>query len=126
MWQRRSTIPLSLMLGLAAVPAAAQVEVTVHGGLHLDLASGARYGLERPERPRSARRWAGEATTAGTRVAVELSRGWQLDGGVAWSRSSNWEGAVRALAWWPAWGPRSSCSEAMAPPMPIRPTWEAC
>jgi hypothetical protein len=94
MWQRRSTIPLSLMLGLAAVPAAAQVEVTVHGGLHLDLASGARYGLERPERPRSARRWAGEATTAGTRVAVELSRGWQLDGGVAWSRSSNWEGAV--------------------------------
>jgi hypothetical protein len=94
MWQRCSSLPLSLSLCLAATPAAAQVEVTVHGGLHMDLAGGPRSGLEQTERPRGARRWAGEATTAGTRVAVGLSRGWQLDGGVAWSRNSNWEGAV--------------------------------
>ena len=132
MWQRCSSLPLSLILCLAATPAAAQVEVTVHGGLHLDLAGGPRSGLEQTERPRGARRWAGEATTAGTRVAVGLSRGWQLDGGVAWSRNSNWEGAVsrtipsfearamfisstvqgwltsltRASPWWPVWGPR--------------------
>jgi hypothetical protein len=94
MWQRCARLPLSLILSLAAIPAAAQIEVTVHGGLHMDLAGGARYGLEQVERPQGARRWAGEATTAGTRVAVGLSRGWQLDGGVAWSRNSNWEGTV--------------------------------
>jgi hypothetical protein len=94
MWQHGFSLPLSFVLSLAAIPAAAQVEVTVHGGLHMDLASGVRHGLEQAERPRGARQLPGEATTAGTRVAVELSRRWQLDGGVAWSRSSNWEGAV--------------------------------
>lgn len=94
MWHCRSSLPLSLCLVLSAVPAAAQVEVTVHGGLHLDPAAGPRHGLEQAERPRGARHLPGEATTAGTRIAVDLSRRWQLDGGVAWSRSSTWEGAV--------------------------------
>jgi hypothetical protein len=94
MWQRCSRLPLSLILSLAATSAAAQVEVTVHGGLQMDLAGGPRYGLEQAEQPHGARRWAGEATTAGTRVAVGLSSDWQLDGGVAWSRNSNWEGTV--------------------------------
>jgi hypothetical protein len=98
MWQHWSSLPLTLIVSLAALPAAAQVTVTVHGGLHLDVADGARHGLDRPERPRGARRLPGEATTAGARVAVDLSQRWQLDGGVAWSRSSTWEGAVsRAL-----------------------------
>lgn len=98
MWQHWSSLSLSLIVSLAALPAAAQVEVTVHGGLHLDVADGARQGLDRPQRPRGARRLPGEATTAGARVAVDLSQRWQLDGGVAWSRSSTWEGAVsRAL-----------------------------
>jgi len=47
MWQRCSTLPLSLILPFAAVPAAAQVEVTVHGGPHMDLAIGARHELQR-------------------------------------------------------------------------------
>lgn len=94
MWQRCSSIPLSLVLSLAAIPAAAQVEVTVHGGLHMDVAGAGRHALEQPERPSGARRLPGEATTAGARIAVDLSRSWQVDGGVAWSRSSNWEGAV--------------------------------
>lgn len=93
MWQSWSSLPLAVLASLAAVPAAAQVEVTVHGGLHMDVAAAA-YGLEQAERPRGSRRLAGEATTAGTRVAVGLSPRWQLDGGVAWSRSSTWEGAV--------------------------------
>lgn len=94
MWQQRSSLPLALAAFLSAVPAAAQVEVTVHGGVHLDAATAARHGLEQAERPRGARSLPGEATTAGTRLAVDLSRRWQLDGGVAWSRSSTWEGAV--------------------------------
>jgi hypothetical protein len=94
MWQPLSGLPFTLAVLLSATPAAAQVEITVHGGLHTDLGPGVGHGLERPERPRGARRLAGEATTAGTRVAVGLSPRWQLDGGVAWSRSSTWEGAV--------------------------------
>ncbi|HEY7614836.1 MAG TPA: hypothetical protein VH764_17690 [Gemmatimonadales bacterium] len=94
MWQRCSSLPLSLILFLAAHPAVAQVELTVHGGLHMGFAGGARYGLEQAEPPHGSRRYAGEATTAGTRVAVGLSDGWQLDGGVAWSRNSNLEGTV--------------------------------
>lgn len=97
MWQRCSSLPLSLVVSLTAIPAAAQVEVTVHGGLHMDVASAGRHALEQPhqpERPSGARRLPGEATTAGARLALDLSPRWQLDGGVAWSRSSNWEGAV--------------------------------
>jgi hypothetical protein len=83
-----------MSLTLMALPATAQVEVTVHGGVHLDPGSGTAHALEQPERPRGARRLPGEATTAGARIALDLSRRWRLDGGVAWSRNSNWEGAV--------------------------------
>ena len=94
MWQPRSILPFALIVPLLATSAAAQVEITVHGGLHMDAAAGTAHGLEQPAQPRGARQLPGEATTAGTRVAVELSPGWQLDGGVAWSRTSSWEGAV--------------------------------
>jgi hypothetical protein len=98
MWHRCSSLPISLFLSLAAPPAAAQVELTVQGGFHLDAAGGGRYGLDQPSRAAESRRVPGEATTAGVRLGVGLSDRWQLDGGVAWSRSSNWEGAVsRAL-----------------------------
>ena len=98
MWHRCSSLPISLLLSLAAIPAAAQVELTFHGGLHLGGAGGVRSGLEQPTRSAGPRRLLGEATTAGARLGVGLSERWQLDGGVAWSRSSNWEGAVsRAL-----------------------------
>ncbi len=94
MWHRCSSLPISLLLSLAAVPAAAQVELTFHGGLHLGGAGGARHALEQPTRATGSSRLLGEATTAGARLGICLSEGWQLDGGVAWSRSSNWEGAV--------------------------------
>ena len=98
MWHRRSSLPISLLLSLAAHPAAAQVELTVHGGLHLGAGGGDRYALEQPTRAAGSSRAWGEATTAGARLGVSLSDRWQLDGGLAWSRSSNWEGAVsRAL-----------------------------
>jgi len=97
MWHRCSSLPLSLLLSLAAVPAAAQVELTVHGGLNVG-GLGTRHAREEPARAAGPSRLLGEATTAGARLGVGLSERWQLDGGVAWSRSSNWEGAVsRAL-----------------------------
>jgi hypothetical protein len=98
MWHRSSILLPSLLVSLTAIPAAAQVEVTVHGGLHLEGAGAGRHALEQPARAAGARRLPGEATTAGARLAIDLSHRWQLDGGVAWSRSSTWEGAVgRAL-----------------------------
>jgi hypothetical protein len=93
-----SSLPISLLICLTAIPAAAQVEITVHGGLHTGGATGGARGgelrLEEPTRATGSSRLLGEATTAGARVGIGLSEQWQLDGGVAWSRSSNWEGAV--------------------------------
>jgi hypothetical protein len=94
MWHRCSSLPISLLLSLAAIPAAAQVELTFHGGLHMGGAGGVRHALDQPARVAGHSRLLGEATTAGARLGVGLSERWQLDGGVAWSRSSNWEGAV--------------------------------
>ena len=94
MWHRCSSLPISFLLSLTAIPAAAQVEVTFHGGLHMGGAGGTRHALEQPARSPGPSRLLGEATTAGARLGVCLSERWQLDGGVAWSRSSNWEGAV--------------------------------
>lgn len=94
MWHRCSGLALSLLLFLPASSAAAQVELTVHGGLHLGAASGVDHALEQPVHPAGSTRLLGEATTAGARLGVGLSERWQLDGGVAWSRNSNREGAV--------------------------------
>ncbi len=93
MWHRTLSLPLALGLSLAAIPAAAQVEVTVHGGLRRGL-EGARYHRDQPSPRTAPGRVLGEATTAGVRLGFCLSDRWQLDGGVAWSRNSNWEGAV--------------------------------
>jgi hypothetical protein len=94
MWHRRSSHLILLLLSGAAIPAAAQVEVTVHGGVHMGEAGAGRHSLEQSARAAGPSRLVGEATTAGARLGVDLSAGWQLDGGVAWSRNSNWEGAV--------------------------------
>jgi hypothetical protein len=99
MWQRCSSLLIACLLSLAAIPAAAQVEITIHGGLHGGGAAAVHHAREQQAaRPRSSGRLLGEATTAGARVAVAISEQWQLEGGAAWSRNSNWEGAVsRAL-----------------------------
>lgn len=98
MWHCCSSLPISLLFSFAAIPAAAQVELTVHGGLHLGGAGGGRHALERPALAAGHSRLLVEATTAGARLGVGLSERWQVDGGIAWSRNSNWEGAVsRAL-----------------------------
>jgi hypothetical protein len=94
MWHRYSSLPVSLLLSLAAVPAAAQVEFTIHGGLHMGEAGGVRHAIAQQTSAAGSSRLLGEATTAGARLGINLSEGWQLDGGVAWSRNSNWEGAV--------------------------------
>jgi hypothetical protein len=94
MWHRCSSLPISLLLSLTAIPAAAQVELTFHGGLHLGGAWGVGHALDQSARVAGHSRLLSEATTVGARLGVGLSERWQLDGGVAWSRSSNWEGAV--------------------------------
>jgi Outer membrane protein beta-barrel domain len=96
MWHRSSSLLVTFGLILSANPAAAQVEITVHGGVLMGGVDGARQAREKaPNRlaPNSSR-LLGEATTAGARVGVGVSERWAVDGGIAWSRSSNWDGAV--------------------------------
>lgn len=73
------------------VPARAQIEVIVQGGVYLADVGPVRQAQQQASAGRSiARRGsAGEATTAGARVGVALSDRWTLDGGVAWSRSTS-------------------------------------
>jgi hypothetical protein len=98
MWHRCSSLPMAFLLTFAAIPAAAQVEITLHGGLHRGGTAVISEARQQPASASGPSRLLGEATTAGARLGVCLSDRWQLDTGVAWSRSSNWEGAVsRAL-----------------------------
>ena len=83
-----------LLLIAPQMSAAAQVSVSVQGGVHA-----AR--IDRPERvlqQPGQRTWiegaAGEATTFGLRFSTWLSTRWGLDGGVAWSRNRSWQGSV--------------------------------
>jgi hypothetical protein len=85
-----------LALSLAApVGLRAQVVITAQGGVHLG-GVGPRQSLQQVSANRSAgtRAVTGEATTAGARVGMGISRDWILDGGVAWSHSSSRSSAV--------------------------------
>jgi hypothetical protein len=86
--------PGLLLVAAPLVPAAAQVEISVQGGIHA-----AR--LDRPERTvidpgdgvaiEGAK---GEATTAGLRLGKWLSNRWGVDGGFALSRNRSWQGSI--------------------------------
>jgi hypothetical protein len=81
-----------LFLVLPLIPATAQVSVSAQGGVHA-----AR--MDRPEREwvDPAQRFAlegaqGEASAFGLRVGGWFSDRWGVDGGVALSRNSSWQG----------------------------------
>ena len=88
---------LGFLLALAILPAsaAAQVEITLQGGMRLTRSGLPSHALEQGStQPTGAHAAVGEATTAGARVGLDLSERWVLDGGVAWSRSTSRDGAV--------------------------------
>jgi hypothetical protein len=90
-----SLMVLPLMLVMGSLPeAAAQVTITVHGGLHAGRPDLAQRAVERSDSKGAGQGGAGEATTAGARLGVALTPRWTLDGGAAWSRSTSWEGTV--------------------------------
>ena len=84
---------VALLVLLPSV-SAAQVTITVHGGIHGGRPEAVQQAAERGTQEGSARGGAGEAATAGARLGVALTPRWTLDGGAAWSRSTSWEGAV--------------------------------
>lgn len=87
-------VPSLLLLAVPLIPAAAQVEISVQGGIHA-----AR--LDRPERAvfnpgdgiaiEGAK---GEASTFGLRLGKWLSNRWGINAGVALSRNRSWQGSV--------------------------------
>ena len=86
--------PSLILLAIPLSPAAAQVEVSLQGGVHA-------AELGRPERSVidaaagiSIEGTNGEATTFGLRLGKWLSDRWGVDGGVALSRNRSWQGSV--------------------------------
>lgn len=85
--------PSLLLLATPLVSAAAQVEISVQGGIHA-----AR--LDRPERTLiqsgeiAIEGAKGEASTFGLRLGKWLSNRWSVDGGFALSRNRSWRGSV--------------------------------
>ena len=83
-----------LLLAFSVTPAAAQVLISVQGGVHA-------AGLDRPERAvrvpgagialEGAK---GEATTFGIRAGGWLSALWGIDGGIAVSTNRSWNGGA--------------------------------
>lgn len=83
-----------ILLAVPLVPSAAQVEVSLQGGVHaaeLDRAertvidAGAGVAIEGTN---------GEASTFGLRLGKWLSDRWGVDGGLALSRNRSWQGSV--------------------------------
>lgn len=92
----RALRPAALLALVVALPlqrAAAQVELTLQGGIHASR-------LERPERllsqpgPMAMTSARGEATTVGLRVGSWRSAHWGVDAGLAWSRNHSWQGST--------------------------------
>ena len=86
-----------MVLGIASVisvastampfPAHAQVNLTLHGGLHAARLDRPERSLEQPARSVSLLTAPGEATALGVRAGGKLAGIWLWDGGVVWSRN---------------------------------------
>ncbi|HVL16503.1 MAG TPA: hypothetical protein VM387_00840 [Gemmatimonadales bacterium] len=94
---------------LAATPGAlsGQVVITLQGGVHLGGVEPPAQSLQQATggRATAARGVTGEATSAGTRIGIGVSRDWILDGGVAWSHNSSRSATVGQPT--PPIGPRT-------------------
>jgi len=84
----------SLLLSAPLMPAAAQVSVSLQGGVHAARIDRPERALEQPARGTLMEGAAGEATTFGLRLGTWLSNRWGLDAGMAWSRNSSWQGSA--------------------------------
>ena len=97
----------AVLLAAAPVALSGQVVITVQGGVHLGGVEPPAQSLQQAtgSRATGARGVTGEATSAGTRIGVGISRDWILDGGVAWSHNSSRSASVGQPT--PPIGPRT-------------------
>lgn len=86
--------PSLLLLAAPLIPAAAQVEISVQGGIHAARLDRPERAVEQPTAGISLQGAKGEATTYGLRVGGWLSRRWGVDGGLALSRNHSWNGGT--------------------------------
>jgi hypothetical protein len=89
---RTGRVCLAAWMGFAPVSAAAQISVTLQGGIH-------EASLDRPERRLDQPAYGilvegaqGEATTFGIRAGTWWSPRLGMDAGVAWSMNRSWQG----------------------------------
>ncbi len=97
----------AVLLVAAPVALSGQVVITVQGGVHLGGVEPPAQSLQQATASRATggRGVTGEATSAGTRIGVGISRDWILDGGVAWSHNSSRSASVGQPT--PPIGPRT-------------------
>jgi hypothetical protein len=83
-----------LLLAAPLVTAAAQVEISVQGGIHAARLDRPERDLIQPGDGIAIEGAKGEATTFGLRLGKWLSNRWGVDGGFALSRNRSWQGSV--------------------------------
>jgi len=82
------------LLAIPLVPAAAQVTVTLQGGVHAARLDRPERAVVDPIRGLGLEGAKGEATTLGLRAGGWLSNRWGIEGGLAWSRNHSWNGGA--------------------------------
>jgi hypothetical protein len=82
------------MLPVGYSSAQAQLELTVHGGIHSARLDRPERGLEQPARGISIQSAAGEATALGLRAGGTLGLHWRWDAGFVWSQNHSAIGSV--------------------------------
>lgn len=86
--------PALLLLTNPVSSVAAQVSVTVQGGVHAARLDRPERAVRDPAQQVALEAGKGEATTFGLRIGGWLSRRWGIDGGFALSRNRSWNGGA--------------------------------
>ena len=86
------------MLAVGSSSAHAQLELTVHGGIHAARLNRPERVLEQPARGISLQSAPGEATALGLRASGPLGLHWRWDAGLLWSRNRSAFGSVGPTA----------------------------
>jgi hypothetical protein len=84
---------VALLLAASSSPAAAQVEITLHGGVDVARLGRPERTLEQPARFISLQSGPGEAMALGARLAGPVAKRFGWDAGMVWSRNRSASGS---------------------------------
>jgi hypothetical protein len=88
---------LAAWMGFAPATVAAQISVTMQGGIHAARLDRPERRLDQPGRGIFMEGARGEATTLGLRAGIWWSAWWGVDAGLAWSRNKSFDGGFSGV-----------------------------